>query len=423
MLNEKRNLERQRLAWGVMLAAFTALVLTCIAIPLFINATLQNATRPIEVLVQANQGTVGIDDQAGGRRAVLVGDTGQLIVAEDRVLTGNTATALLSFAVPGQEPLAAMQVFSNTDLNLTEADTPRFSVSKKEHVIEMRLENGRIRIDLGQDEERSVVMHIETPQGNVLLTQPGQYAIVVTNEDVQVVVQNGGAVLAAQGSELVLPSGTRGEIPAGSAPLGPLGSERNLVVNNDFSRDLDHWVVDPWIVDLAAQPAGQIRILGEDSNRRLNITRQGIGHADVSVRQSINQDVGGLNSLQLLLNFRIIQQDLGVCGVKGSECPLFLRINYVDENGATNTWQQGFYATGEIDANATPDSCITCAMVQGLHIRVPMQQDYFFEIADFQEELARLGRQPAQFIESVILVSSGHGFEVEVLDVTLLAEE
>jgi hypothetical protein len=62
-------------------------------------------------------------------------------------------------------------------------------------------------------------------------------------------------------------------------------------------------------------------------------------------------------------------------------------------------------------------------MVQGLHIRVPMQQDYFFEIADFQEELARLGRQPAQFIESVILVSSGHGFEVEVLDVTLLAEE
>ena len=56
-------------------------------------------------------------------------------------------------------------------------------------------------------------------------------------------------------------------------------------------------------------------------------------------------------------------------------------------------------------------------------VRVPLMQDYFFEVEDFREELARHGRLPPRFIESVSLIFSGHSFEVEVGDIALLAEE
>ncbi len=424
ILDEKSSLERQRTAWTVLIISFVIFTLICISTPVLINAYLQNATRPLGVLVQANQGTVGIDDEAGGRRATIVGDAGQSVTAGEHVLTGNTATALVSVRPPESEQLlASIQVYSNTDFHLLEAETPRFAVSNHGRTFTTRLDNGRVRLNVNQDETRPFVVRLITPQGELALAQPGQYAVVVTPEDTQVTVQAGRADIEADGRRLALQSGARARIPTGAPPEGPLGTERNLIANGDFSRSREQWILNPWIVELAAQPEGLVRTLDVGGDPRLNITRQGTGHAEVSLRQAINQDVSELASLRLLLTFRILNETLGVCGVKGSECPLFVRVNYVDEAGASNTWQQGFFASGDVDPNLTPDSCTTCAMVQGPHIRVPIQQDYFFEIVDFREELARHGRLPPRFIESISLVFSGHGFEVEVDDIALLAEE
>lgn len=424
MLEEKLSLERQRTAWIVVFASFTVFVLLCISTPILINALLQNSTRLLDIWVQANQGTVGIDDQAGGRRAVIVGDAGQAMTPGEHVLTGNTASALIMVRLPESEQMvAAFQIYSNTDFHLLQAKTPRFGVSRHGRDLSVRLDTGRVRLNLVEDEERPSTILLMTPQGQVTISAPGQYAIVVTPEDTQVTVQEGMANITAEGDTMGLPRGARARIPTGGPPQGPLGTERNLIANGDFSRGREQWILNPWIVDLAAQPEGQVRTLDVGGEHRLNVARQGVGHAEVSLRQSINQDVSELTSLRLLMTFHILNQTLGVCGVKGSECPLFVRINYVDENGASNTWQQGFYAAGEVDPLQTPDSCITCAMVQGPHLRVPLAQGYFFEIADFREELARHGRVPPRLIESISLVLSGHGFEVEVNDIALLAEE
>ncbi|NJN55479.1 MAG: hypothetical protein HC804_12430 [Anaerolineae bacterium] len=77
MLDEKLSVERQRTAWMVIIVSFTVFMLICVSTPFVANAILQNSTHPLTVLVQANEGTVGIDDEAGGRRAVIVGDAGQ----------------------------------------------------------------------------------------------------------------------------------------------------------------------------------------------------------------------------------------------------------------------------------------------------------------------------------------------------------
>ncbi len=424
MVDEKRSRERQRMAWGMLLGSFAIFVLICVTVPFLISAGLQNSTQFLDVLVQANQGTVGIDDETGGRRAILAGDPGQTMGPGEHVLTGNTATSLVTVRPPESEKtIATFQVFSNTDFHLLTADTPRFGLSSNGRTFTVRLENGRIRFTMLEDEERPTTILIISPQGEVTIDQPGQYAIVVTNEDTQITAQAGEAVIAAADEQILLAAGARASIPTGSAPVGPLGTERNLIANGNFSQGTDEWILNPWIVDRAAQPEGQLRSLAVGGEPRLNVARQGVGQTEVSIRQSINEDVSGLSSLRLLLDFRILNHTLGVCGEKGSECPLYVRINYVDEGGASNTWQQGFYAFGEIDAKLTPDSCITCAMVQSPHIRVPMQQAYFFEVADFREELARHGRLPPQFIESISLVFSGHSFEVEVGDIALLAEE
>ncbi|MCP4359151.1 MAG: hypothetical protein GY796_14140 [Chloroflexi bacterium] len=425
ILEEKQILERQRLAWIVLLVSFSITVLICISTPFFVSATLQSSTRLLNVLVQANQGTVGIDDQSGGRRAAIVGGAGQLMTPDEHVLTGNTATALINFMLPENEGqvTAAFQIFSNTDIQLLEAETPRFGLSKNGRFIQARLDNGRVRISLPEDEERPMTVQLETPQGNLLIEEPGQYNVVVTNEEVQVTVQEGRANIAAAGQSMLIQAGERAKIPNGSTPLGPLGTERNLILNGDFSRETEQWIINPWIVDQAAQPEGQVRVLNQGGKSRLNIVRQGVGQAEVSLRQSINQDVTELDSLRLLLTFRVINQDLGVCGVKGSECPLFIRINYVDEEDASRTWQQGFYATGEVDASLTPDTCTTCPMIQDLHVPVPLQQDYFYEIEDFRQTLALHGRLPPRFIESILLISSGHTFEIEIGDIALLAED
>jgi hypothetical protein len=193
-------------------------------------------------------------------------------------------------------------------------------------------------------------------------------------------------------------------------------------VNGDFSESLNRWIIFPWNVEQAGQSAGQVRVLDEGGEPRLNISRQGEGHADVQVRQAINQDVAEIESLRLQVTFRILNQSLEVCGIVGSECPLFLRINYVDGGGSSNTWQHGFYVLG-VPTDSQPDFCKHCFMVQDTHEKLlVMGQEYFYDV-ELGEEIARQGNIPPRFIESIILVASGHSFEIEVVDIALLASD
>jgi len=420
----ERWLDRQRFAWGILLGGFAVCLLLTISIPVSVSAYLQNATELLTVVVAANQGTVGIDNESGGRRALLEGETGLTVEPGESLLTGNNATGLLSFSPPDSELLLArFQIYSNTDLRLQQADAPQFAVSDQNYAIAVELDTGRLRLSVPKQETRQPVIILNTPQGSINVTDPGQYAVIVSNEETQVTVQDGSALIfGSTGSEtLTIIANERAAIPNGLPPIGPLETERNLVRNSNFSSTTDFWNILAWQVERVDQPAGQVRIL-ESGESRLNIARLGIGHADVQIRQSVNQNVSELTSLRMLVTFRILNQSLAVCGIEGSECPLFVRLNYIDESGVSNTWQQGFYAFGDVNPGQNPDSCVRCAVIQSTHERVSLGQDYFYDV-DIREELARQGRVPPQFIESVILVISGHSFEVEIMDVALLAEE
>lgn len=418
---ERAFSRRQRTAWLVLIGSFTIFCVIAIAVPLFVNSYLQNAKRPLSIIVQANQGTVGIDDPDGTRRAVLVGEPGLAAEAGARVRTDNTATAVLLVTPPDMvDTLARLQVYSNSTFDLQQADLPRFSMSHGYPALTLYLENGRLRVSIPEQRQLPILATIQTPHGEVTLTHTGQYYLVVTNNDTQVTVQDGRATLISSADKLVLTSDQRGRIATGQPPEGPLGTERNLIVNGDFSEGMDNWVNYTWSVELAEQPEGQTDVVNIAGEPTLKFFRQGAGHADTKVRQIINGDVTDYESIQMLLTFRIVDQSLGVCGINGSECPLFVRVNYIDDTGTQRSWRQGFYASGEVVVGETPDACVTCAgaIAQRAHYKVPLGQIVFYEV-DLRNELARLGAWPIRYIESITLEASGHSFDVEVLDVAL----
>lgn len=423
-MTESHRFGRQRLAWFILTGSFITCILLSVLIPLSISAFVQNADRSLEIAVQANQGTVGIEEQNGPRRAVLVGEPPQAVGAGTSIRTDTTASALLTVTPPDQtEPYALLQVSSNSTVQIDEAATPRFDISNNPNRMGIDLQAGRVRVDIPPFEERVLEMTVTTPQGaSVDIRQPGRYVLEVSNDTTQVTVQNEGAVgVSAMGETLLLGPGQRAEVATDSPPGGPFDPARDLIRNGDFSDGLDNWALFSWQVELPDQPKGETTVRPDDGDPVLRFERQGVGHADVRLTQSVNQDVSGYESLRLSTTLRVVDHSLGVCGVQGSECPLFIIVNYIDDSGVSRVWQHGFFANGTVDDNLTPGACISCAVIQGPHQRVPLGQLYFYDV-DLIEELARQGALPPRFIESVTLVGSGHSFATEVSDIALVVE-
>lgn len=423
-MTDSHRFSRQRLAWIVLICSFVSCIILTFSVPVAISAFVQNATRSLDINVQANQGTVGIEEANGPRRAVLAGEPAQNIGEMTSIRTDTTASSLVNVMTGDQaEPLAIVQVASNSTVLLEQATTPRFGISDIPYRMNLDLLAGRVRLDIPPFATRPLDIRVTTPQGaRINITEPGRYMLEVDDDASQVTVQTDGrAMVASQGESMTLVPGQRAEIRANESPNGPFDPARDLIRNGDFSEVLDNWALFSWQVELPEQPEGETTVQPNAGNPFLRFTRQGVGHADVRVTQSVDQDVSDYDSLRLSSTLRIVEQSLGVCGVQGSECPLFIIINYIDESGVSRVWQHGFFANGTVDDNLTPGVCISCAVVQRAHERVSLGQLYFYE-TDLIQEMASQGMLPPRYIESITLVGSGHSFTTEISDVSLIVE-
>ncbi len=423
-MTESHRYSRHRLAWVILTGSFICCALLGIAVPVVANAILQNSTRSLAITLQANQGTVGIEEANGPRRAVLVGEPPQSISPVATISTDTTASALMIVAAPeDQQRLVTLQVSSNSTLLLDVATAPRFGVSRHPHEMRIDLQAGRVRVDIPVSDQRPIDLTVTSPQGGTVnIHDAGRYMLEVNGDATQVTVQSEGtASVMAQEQLLTLTAGQRAEIPADQPPQGPFNPARDLIQNGDFSAAFDNWALFSWQVELPDQPKGETSIQSDDGVPMVRFEREGSGHADVRMTQSLNQDVSDYESLRLSATLRIISQSLGVCGVQGSECPLFLIVNYIDDSGVSRVWQHGFFAEGTVDNNLTPAACTFCAVVQRAHERVPLGQLYFYDV-DLRQEIASQGFLPPRVIESVTLAASGHSFITEVSDVALIVE-
>ena len=415
---------RERLAWTFLLGSFAVWLLLILAMPFAVRNFLYNARRPLLLAIEANEGTVGLEDPAGRRPAVLAGDGPQMVEGEASIFTRITDSALVTVYTPDEEQiLARFKVSNNTSVNVSRASAPRFEMSEEAYELALGLERGILRLTLPPRDGRQLSLRVTVPQGGeVVLHDAGQYTIDAGNAETWVTVLEGEAAANAAGERLTLTSNQGALLAGDQPPAGPLSSERDLVKNGDFNEGLAGWDSLPWYVERADQSEGVTEVVALDGESVLRFHRVGIGHADTTVRQPVNQDVVDFASLELYVTMRIMAQSLGVCGVQGSECPLIMRVIYEDVYGVEQTWQQGFYAIGNVVPDETPDVCKYCGGPLNAHQRIALGRLHSYESGNLMEKLAQQNIRP-RVIKSIELEASGHTFETQVFDVALVVAE
>jgi hypothetical protein len=138
-----------------------------------------------------------------------------------------------------------------------------------------------------------------------------------------------------------------------------------------------------------------------------------LGHGETRLIQVVNADVSNYNSLEIQASFYVQEQSLSTCGEQGSECPLMIRVVYLDSGGVEQVYIHGFYAYLD-QGRGWPPLCDTC---RSEHERIRMQSWY-----TYSDNLFALlpPEQRPQFIKEISFYASGHAYIIHVAQIDLV---
>lgn len=407
---------RERLAWIILLVSFTLCVSLAVGVPLGIRQFLRTATRAQPTLLQPLHGTPSL--QRGGRGEFIALQTSTWDVpAGSFLVTDSAAQALLTFYAPasGSETVATVQVYGDTRLRIQSARSPRFGLSSLPHRVGLQVESGRVRINVSPAGGRETAAQLHTPHLTAGLTA-GSYEARVYGHLTEFIVREGYAeVVSAGGHSVSLNNNQRTIARAGPAPLEALPTARNLLVNGDFRQPLEvgweTYTIEAGTVPTPTYPItvpATVQTTTVAGRSAVRFFREGIGHAEVGIRQTLNHNVRDLASLVLHLNVMVQGQSLPGCGSRGSECPIIVRIDYQDVFGGDQTWYHGFFSSPRAETD----------LLYWWSDQIPWRTWVSYD----SENLMQSGAPPA-VIKSVTIYASGHSFDALVTEVELLAQE
>jgi hypothetical protein len=394
---------RERLAWFILIVSFTLCVSLAVGVPLGIRQFLLTATRGQDILLQPLQGTPGIQRGGRGEFIALRNPTWD-VPAGSVITTDDAAQVLLTFYVPNSETeiLATIQVYGNSQLRLVSARSPIFGISPLSHRLILVVEAGRVRLTLSPVGKRETTAQLRTPHLTAELTA-GSYEVRAYSALTEFTVREGIAgVIGGRGQSVTLTTAQRTIAQSGDVPLEALPAARNLLVNGDFRRPVE----EGW--EVYFYEAGAVQTTTDAGRPAARFFREGVGHAEVGIRQQLNYDVRDFTSLVLHLSVQVRNQSLNGCGMAGSECPIIVRIDYRDIYGGDQTWYHGFYATPPASTDYLYEWSKT----------VPLQT-----WVTYDSENLMASDPPPALIKSVTIYASGHTFDALVAEVELLAQE
>ena len=158
-------------------------------------------------------------------------------------------------------------------------------------------------------------------------------------------------------------------------------------------------------------------------SRAANFSRSGANWGEVAITQDINKDVTDFTALNLQLDVRVKFQDLWNCGERGSECPLMVKIKYIDTKGNPQEWVKGyFYKFTDNPGITAPFICVSCPPPTSPHEQVSFAQWQTVDSGNLLD-IFRAAGVPAAAIKSITFNASGHAFDSEITEVQLLASE
>ncbi len=195
----------------------------------------------------------------------------------------------------------------------------------------------------------------------------------------------------------------------------------NLIANGKFDAPLES----TWQVSTEAEHSdslgGEVQALSEEGRTLIRLSRTGGDHAETRVTQSISRTIPSDGWLQVRVTLRVRSDNLYLCGIFGSECPLMIKLVYQDAAGRSHEWMQGLNTeTVPLDFAAYPESCTSCEIAQPI-VPVPPKEWYTYESSNLLQNLPPDAM--AARIDSITLAAGGHTYETDVAEVALLVRE
>ncbi|MCU0497906.1 MAG: hypothetical protein MUF87_11185 [Anaerolineae bacterium] len=419
----------ERMAWLVLLGAFVLFCLICSISSLGVYAFFFQSTIPMTVNAQIARGSIGLTGS----------DLRELLVTEDRQLSlGNTvriepgSQAVITVRDPEHDNqlVAMITLYENSALELLSAERPRFGWGNAYHQISFDRGFGLFEVYISAGFENKFSLFIQTQQGGeIRIARSGHYRISALEQRVEAHNLSGEMVLVAKNVPYgrSIPAGFTGVIETGSADI--ISTPQNIVQileNSTFTQSVEGFPV-AWRCgnEPGSAPSGTVRIDSEEARLALRMLR-GEGattHGETFCQQGARDedspnwyDVSGYDYLALKTSFMVQYQSLDVCGEQGSECPLMIRVDYVDVNGTPRRMFFGFYAV-DIPQFENPRRCTSCWQD---HVNIREQVWYTYETGNILNLIVDPDQFP-HYITRVRFYASGHQYDVRIGEMSLLA--
>ena len=418
-----RRSDPQRLAWGVLLLAFAIFCVICVVTGLGINFFLFQSTVPMASTLSVARGSAGANEQ-------LVGAPANLSFNSDiRTAAQSQATVAFMNQEANNQLIAAVTLRENSSLKLQSASRPRFNWSTIGYQVDLTRISGKFDILIAEGLGRDVSIRLTTSQGALVnLKDSGRYSIDTSDTSVRVITREGEAILippnlqygisiSPQNQGIVYTSNNQVELKAGYVDLLRNSFFRKMNPNVTAGAELDGWVC---ANDADDNPRGSYRSQFIDGVMTLRLERyeNATSHGRTSCLQTfqpgLNLVDSDYNYFALRATFRINFQSLNACGTDGSECPLTLRMDYLDQQGDAHTWYHGFY----VENNPQLDSPLRCDSCAQEHEFINRNTWYTYDTGSLFA-LFPPDQRPASII-GIMFYASGHQYDVQVSEVALL---
>ena len=400
----------ERLAWVVILSSFLVFVILAISIPLTVRYIMRYATTSQDARLEPTLGTLLFYGSSTAEAVAVtavkdgIGEGSRIVAADD-----STQGALAFVGTDGETVLGSVQLYAGTTLDVTRIRRPLFSSSPEPYQAQLRLEKGQARIFSNSADGRPLRVDLETPHG-VITLDAGSYQVSVNEEQTDVTVRAGRALLTHQGKgAITIDAGQRAWMNADDLAHRPVSAEVNLLRNGDFSEPmLNTW--QSYVVADNVVP-GSVRILEREGRWVAHFIRQGEENVptEVGITQVVEKDVNVYDSLAIQLDVKLLHQSLSGAGYLSSEFPLRVEISYTDIYGKVLTWGHGFYYRDPENEN--------WKVINGE--KIPPYIWYTYQSPNLMELLA--DTRPAR-INNVRIYASGWNYQSMVSEVYLVVK-
>lgn len=427
------SLNLQRIAWAVLIASFIAFCVLVTVSALSLYNFLFKSTVPLAIYAEVSRGSLGItgadlrEDVERGSRVISVGN---FVRPNEQDSQG-----VIALRDPQMDDLfvgSVALIGATTSTAVRSAERPRFEWGTSGYMATFGSAQGRFEVILAGGLPRSAELILRSTQGTqVRIRQAGRFEIEFRDETVTVFSHGGTASLIppAQSVEYVITAGSGSEYSLPTGDLRALVLTFNLIQNSSFEdvmlqsdRNAPlNWACNHTNVEVNA-PRGTFTVQYQDGRSVLRMARTGgaLSNGETICQQGLArgevwQDISQYETLNLIVELNIAYQSLPVCGFVGSECPLMVRIDYIDAKGELGELIFGFYSLpGPPERYAQ-----TCESCRVPHMRLREKSWYTFDsgnlLAGFPADLRPVA------ISRIRFYASGHEYDTRVSRLELTA--